>query len=637
MSLSCSPQKVKKGLGQTSNQRRAQRPTRCVLLHSFEECCRDASVTCVADGSMSPGPCGQLQDTITFYGSTKGNVKAFQFWIGKPIATVGQRKMTPVTALLVVPTHSLLWCGDEVGGVTVFRLSLKKGSTGGEVSFSDGFLCVAYHPASLTCFAMGGNDVVYSGSADGTLYSWSLKDPFEFIGKVGQHTGELAQIVLMRDDYLVSVGPDSAMVHVWPLGKRRVGQAPFALLGHTGGVLSCLYVPSLCSGGLLWSAGEDCFIHVWDVSDPVHFGCLLTDANTGHEKAWNTYTSSEEKETRVEAAESQEREDSLQVNSMRMLVGHKESVVALSAASGIVFSCDSSGLLLAWNPHRYWLLHAFTVLSHDEPLPQSLSTAPADRDVSVMGEVVRGAHCLGFMEGFLWNIDTAGGPRCMYMPIHSHLKKLPCNGTADVSFPSGEGSTWSAFLSEVWKLMQDTVSLFAQHVELCSETFACAVEAAVREEMRPHCGPSGLARPASPGGFYKGGKGANSTCTRQSQCESRAELLELQAAREALVRERELFTTQRREEKERWRAERQRLEEEAMRLEERAGALSHLEATLQKAKQKQDDTMAEYEELWRRIKTRDQERESQLVRVSAELSFLRLKYADWGGVKERDV
>ncbi|RNF10611.1 hypothetical protein TraAM80_01427 [Trypanosoma rangeli] len=587
---------------------------------------------------MSPGPCGQMRDTITFYGSKEGNVKAFQFWIGKPIASGGQRTMAPVTALLVVPMHSLLWCGDEAGGVTVFRLSLKGGSTGGEVSFSDGTLCVAYHPASLTCFAMGGNDV-YSGSADGTLYSWSLKDPFDFTGKVGQHTGELAQMVLMRDDYLVSVGPDSAMVHVWPLGKRRVGQAPFALLGHTGGVLSGLYVPSLCSGGLLWSAGEDCFIHVWDVSDPVHLDCLLTGANTGHGKAWNTHTSSEEKEkeTRVEAAMSQEREDSLQVNSMRMLVGHKESVVALCSASGVVFSCDSSGLLLAWNPHRYWLLHAFTVLSHDEPIPQSLSTVPADKDVSDMNEVVRGAHCLGFMEGFLWNIDTAGGPRCIYMPIHSHLKKLSCNGTADVSLPSGEGSTWSAFTSVVWKFMQDTVSLFVQHVEFCSETFAYAVEATLREEMRPHCGSSGVGRPASPGGFCKEGKDADSMCTRQSLCESRAELLELQAAREALVRERELFTTQRREEKERWRTERQRLKEEAMRLEERAGALSHLEETLQKAKREQDDTMAKYEELWRRIKAHDQERERQLVRVSAEVSFLRLKYADWSGVKERDV
>ncbi|RNF24275.1 uncharacterized protein Tco025E_02634, partial [Trypanosoma conorhini] len=254
--------------------------------------------------------------------------------------------------------------------------------------------------SSLTCFAVGGNDVVYSGSADGTLVSWSLRDPFEFAGKIGQHTGELANMVLMGDDHLVSVGPASAVVHVWPLGKRRATQAPFALLGHTGGVLSCLCVSSLCGGGgLLWTAGEDCFIHVWDVNDPVHRDCLLTAAEAEAEGegegggALGTRSSSseeeEKEETRVEAAMSRERGDnSLEVNSMRMLVGHKEPVVALSAASGLVFSCDSSGLLLAWNPHRYWLLHAFTV-SQGAPLLQSLSKAPSDRYAPDKAEVVR--------------------------------------------------------------------------------------------------------------------------------------------------------------------------------------------------------------------------------------------------------
>ncbi|KAF8281371.1 hypothetical protein TcBrA4_0089780 [Trypanosoma cruzi] len=644
MSRSCSPQRVKNGLGQKCRHRGPQSPTRCLLLHSFEEC-GDLPVTCVTDGSISPGPYGQLQDVIPFYGNKKGNVKAFQFWNGRSIATVGQRKMASVTALLLIPGRSLLWCGDEKGVVTVFRLPAKEGWIHGELFFWDGTLCGTDHPASVTCFAADGNNFVYSGSADGTIFSWSMGDSFKFAGKVGQHTGELAQMVLVCDDYLVSVGSASAMVHVWPLGNKRVGQEPFALKGHLGGVLSCLYVGKWCGGGgLLWSAGEDCFIHVWDVNNPVHFGCRINcrDAENGEMMDDHTLfgVREEEEEVRAGLAESLGREDdSLQVNSLRLLVGHKEPVVTLSAASGILFSCDSSGLILAWNPERYWLLHAFTV-PRGESLIHSPSNVLADRGKSVLVEAVRGAHCLGFIEGFCWIIDTARGPRCIYMPSHTSMKKLLCNGNTDASPFSGERAVSTAFMHLKETFMHDTVSLFVQYIEFHAEVFVHAAAVLLQWDMPPQCGFCSLGSIAQtflPGGPNKRCGQTDSALMPRSPCERCAELHDLQTARRAVEDERGLFAAQRQEEEERWRMERQSLNEEAIRLEERAEALERLQTALLEKERRQEYMVKEHEELLRCLKKRDRDRERQLARVSTELAFLRLKYADWGGVKESGV
>ncbi|EKF39246.1 hypothetical protein MOQ_000531 [Trypanosoma cruzi marinkellei] len=644
MSRSCSPQRVKKGLGQKGRHRGPQSPTRCLLLHSFEEC-GGLPVTCVTDGSISPGPYGQLQEIILFYGNKKGNLKAFQFWNGRTIATAGQRKMASVTALLLIPGRSLLWCGDEKGVVTVFRLPAKEGWIHGELFLRDGILCDAVHPASVTCFAAGDDNFVYSGSADGTIFSWSMGDSFEFAGKVGQHTGELAQMVLVCDDYLVSVGSASAMVHVWPLGNKRVGQEPFALKGHLGGVLSCLYVGKWCSGGgLLWSAGEDCFIHVWDVNNPVHFGCRITCRNEENEEMMNDHTrfrvGKEEEEVRAVSTEFLGREDdSLQVNSLRLLVGHKESVVALSATSGILFSCDSSGLILAWNPERYWLLHAFTV-PRGERLLQSPSNVFADRGKSVMVEAVRGAHCLGFIEGFCWIINTAGGPRCMYMPNHTSIRKLLCNGNTEVSPFSGERAGLTAFMHLHETFLHDAVSLFMQYIEFHAEVFAHAAAVLQRWDMPPHCGSCSLecfTQTFLPGGPHNRCGQTDSALMPRSPCEGRAEMHDLQTARRALEEERGFFAARRQEEEERWRMERQSLNEEAIRLEERAEALDRLQTILLETEMRQEYIVKENEELLRCLKKRDRDRERQLARVSTELAFLRLKYADWGGVKESGV
>ncbi|KEG13689.1 hypothetical protein DQ04_00851150 [Trypanosoma grayi] len=619
------------------------------MLHAFEEH-GSVPITCVADLYGSAGSFGQLQNLEALSASAEGAVTRFNVWNGRPTSMASCTGKAPVTAMLMVPKHSLVWCGDEKGSVTVFQLPSCGGlNTADRSPLASSTHCRMCHESAVVSFATDGDAFVYSGSSDGSLLSWSVQEPFQFQGHVGHHTGELAHILAVCGGFLVSVGPDSSAVHVWPVGEKRAMQEPFALRGHTDGVLSCLHVGGVC----LWSGGEDRFIRVWDLGDPVHLSCRLVTPSLTAVRADAVPSCLSNEET--EPDEEEEGDDSLQDNSIRMLAGHKESVVALRESRGIVFSCDVSGVILAWNANRFWLLHAFRApLGTPLPKPPSgVATVSAfgsnDGEKSAasgVGEVIRGARCLSFVEGFFWIIDTPSGPRSLYMPSHPRLRKALSDGSTDAVLSSDELKGEDRLMAKFGVYMRYTMDLFTQYTELRNEAFFHHIfnVAPQQQQQQQHeeeayqsrvwCGVGSL-KTTSPHSNPSGEEKENeSVVAYRPLCEKCSEVDRIQVMRVALEKERALFATKRMEEEKRLCMERQKLAEERARLEGRAQALSRLQTKLIESKRHQVCAGAEYEKFLQSIRKRELEREHQLASVSTELSYLRLKYGDWSGAHE---
>ncbi|ORC88569.1 uncharacterized protein TM35_000162070 [Trypanosoma theileri] len=640
MPRSCSVKDEEKGFSQRKKRIGADNSTNCLILHSFDS--QDpVSMTCVADIHQPGELCDKLQPLITFGGSEEGTVMAFQSWNGKPVKRTKETDMASVTALLVIPSHSWICCGDEKGGITIFRLSVGREKEENEVNMSLLFSSNKGHSSSVTCFATDGDNFVYSGSIDGILISWKLQETINLNKKIGHHTGELSQILTVGNKYLLSVGPNSPAIHVWPLGgeekeKEEEGEStqnPFSLRGHTGGVLCSLYLKGSRNGdGILWSGGDDCFIRIWDLNNPVHLNSRIA-SNSKDVKIMMKDNSLSEYSDEYD---DDEMDDSMQDNSIRMLIGHKRTVVALREAHGIVFSCDVSGSFLAWNPHRYWLLHAFSV-----PLGRGLQRTPSivgnnndvteDKETFNSNEIVYGARCLGFMEGFYWIIDTLSGPQSVYMPNHPRLRKSLSYSEVDNPETVNEIIDESVMMNRFVNYVQETLDFFLHYIGTHSEIFATSVNAQLLERndkkkelllstavMATNCyHVQSLSSPVSFNNPIQEKMKNDCNDIIPSVHSNFTDVNNLQTQQMDLERER------------------QRLQKEAMHLDDKVLAVARLEAELIEMKKQQESRDAEREDLLRSLMKREQEREQQLAQVSTELSFLRLKYADWGSVVEK--
>ncbi|KAH9599759.1 hypothetical protein LSM04_004597 [Trypanosoma melophagium] len=623
-------------------------PTNCLILHSFDN--QDTvPVTCVADTHQSDELHNKPPSLIALAGNENGTVMTFGCWNGKVLRRTQETDIPSVTALLVIPSYSLVWCGDEEGGITVFRLSVEQRSDDPGVCTPPILSCKTGHSSSITCLITDGNNFVYSSSIDGIITSWKLQEAVSLIRKVGQHTGKLSQILTIDNKYLLSVGPDSPAVHVWSLreeegkDKEEPTRNVFALRGHTGGVLSSLYLEGSCNRvGTLWSGGDDCYIRIWDLNDPVHLNCRIASNSMDMKMLINDDSISENEE---------EMDESMQDNSIRMLIGHKSPVVALREAHGVVFSCDTSGSFLAWNPVRYWLLHAFSV-----PLGIGLQRVPSiagnNDDITEVKEtfntteVVCGARCLGFMEGFYWIMDTINGPRCVYMPSHPRLRKSLCYNEADIPDNSNEIIDEGVMMNGFVNYMQETLDFFFYYIKLHSEIFTNSVNTQLLDRNNNNNNNNNNNKKKKKKKELSISPVVVETSRYPIQSSSSSSLNNLIQGKvekdynDCILPSVQMNSTDVNKAQMQpmdLERKRQELQEEADRLNGKTLALDRMRAELIEMKKQQEFRDAARENLIQYLMKREQEREHQLAQVRTELSFLRLRYADWGGVVEDHI
>jgi WD40 repeat protein len=177
-----------------------------------------------------------------------------------------------------------------------------------------------------------------TGSGDGTLRWWNVKDP-EPVETIPAHGEWLFSIAVSPGAKMIATGGGDNRIKLWDVATRKLA---FELVGHADDVHSLAFD---LRGSLLYSAGDDRVVRVWDMKTQAEVEVL-----TGHTKAIPSIaispdgrmlaTASRDGTVRLWDVESQPRRP------LHVLEGHGKDV------AGVAFSPDCASVASVGYDHK---------------------------------------------------------------------------------------------------------------------------------------------------------------------------------------------------------------------------------------------------------------------------------------------